>query len=88
VFHLRLIGSLEQRVIRCQGYYDIDKTEAAELIHKQDRARRRYLLAYYDIEIDDPTNYHLVINVDRYTPQALVRLVADMVLKWSVGFDI
>jgi cytidylate kinase len=88
VFHLRLVGSLEQRVIRCQDYYGIDKAEAVELIRKQDRARRRYLLAYYDIEIDDLTNYHLVINVDRYTPQALVRLVGDTVSRWSVGFDV
>ena len=87
VFHLRLIGSLEQRVIRCQGYYDIEEAEALELIGKQDRARRRYLLAYYDVEIDDPTNYHLVINVDRYTPQTLVRLVGDIVSKWSAGSD-
>jgi cytidylate kinase len=86
--HLRLIGSLERRVIRCQDYYGIEEAEAVELIRKQDRARRRYLLAYYDIEIDDPTNYHLVINVDRYEPQALVRLVGDVVSKWSVGFDI
>lgn len=81
VFHLRLVGSLEQRVLRCQDYYRIGEAEAYELIKKQDRARRRYLLAYYDVEIDDPTNYHLVINVDRYTPQALIRLIADMVLK-------
>ena len=87
-FHLRLIGSLEQRLIHCQDYYGIDKAEAGELIKKQDRARRRYLLAYYDIEIDDPTNYHLVINMDRYTRQALVRFVGDLVSKWSVGFDI
>jgi len=87
VFHLRLIGSVEQRVMRCQKYYGIDATAAEELVKKQDRARRRYMLAYYDTEIDDPTNYHLVINTDRYTATALVQLVVDNCLKGWVGSD-
>jgi len=85
VFHLRLIGSLEQRAVHCQDYYGIDEAEALERIQKQDRSRRRYLLAYYDIEIDDPTNYHLVINVDRYEHPALVALVGAIVSNWSAG---
>ncbi|NIO28662.1 MAG: hypothetical protein GTO29_08925 [Candidatus Latescibacteria bacterium] len=83
VLHLRLVGSWEKRVNRCMELYGITKAEARELIKKQDRARRRYMLAYYDTDIDDPANYHLIINVDRFTTEALVQLIGDMISNWS-----
>jgi hypothetical protein len=79
VVHLRLVGSLEKRVAHCMDYYGITNAEAGELVKREDRARRRYLLAYYDVEIDDPTNYHLVINVDKFDTQRLVKLIGDLV---------
>ncbi len=83
VLHLRLVGSIEQRVAHCVEYYGITKTEALERIKKQDRARRRYVLAYYDEEIDDPTNYHLLINVDSFTTGTLTELIAGIVSDWN-----
>ena len=79
VVHIRLVGSLEGRIRRCAEYYDIGKAAARELIKKQDRARRRYLLAYLDEDIDDPKNYDVVINVDRMSQDAIVDLIASMI---------
>lgn len=81
--HLRLIASLEERVTRCVGYYDINRDEALQLIKKQDRARRDYLRSYYGADIDDPMNYHMVIDVDRFTTQGLVNATADMITSWG-----
>ncbi len=83
VLHLRLVGSLDHRVAHCVEYYGISKADALERIKKQDRARRRYVLAYFDEEIDDPTNYHMVINVDSFTTQALTELIAGIVSNWN-----
>lgn len=83
VLHLRLIGGREGRVTRCVAYYDIDRDEALQLIKKQDRGRRDYLRAYYNADIDDPMNYHLVVNVDKFTTQGLVSWIADMVSSWG-----
>ena len=80
VLHIRLVGALDKRITRCAEYYGISEAEATEFIKKQDRARRRYLLAYYDEEIEDPANYHLVINVDRFTPDGLVRMEVQLSL--------
>lgn len=79
VLNLRLIGSLDKRVVRCMTHYGFTEAEARDFIKKQDRARRRYLLAYYDREIDDALNYDLVINVDRFTLRALVELLAETI---------
>lgn len=81
VLHVRLIGSLSQRISRCMKYYGMSEKEARERINTQDRARRRYVLAHFDHEIDDPLDYHVIINVDRYSPKALVALVGEMVMK-------
>jgi cytidylate kinase len=62
-------------------YYQISENEAGELIKKQDRARQRYLQAYYDREIDDPKDYHFVINVDRFTTGQLVEFVGDLAIR-------
>jgi len=83
VLHLRLVGPIEHRVAHCAEYYGITKEAALDRVRKQDRARRRYVLAYYDEEIDDPTNYHLVINVDSFTTPALTQFIGDIVSNWN-----
>ena len=83
VLHLRLTGSLAKRVARCMDFYAVDEDKARDFIKKTDRARRRYLMAYYDREIDDPSNYDMVINVDRFTTDALVELIANMIPRWG-----
>lgn len=83
VLHLRLIGSLEKRIARCMDFYAVGEDEARAFIKKTDRARRRYLMAYYDEEIDDPSNYDMVINVDRFTTETLVKLIANMIPGWG-----
>lgn len=79
VLHLRLVGSQEGRVARYREYHGLGDTEARDAIKREDRARRRYLLAYFDQDIDDPLNYHAVINVDLFDPDALVRLIGGMI---------
>jgi len=79
LLHVRLIGSIENRIVRCMKYYGITRASARDLVAKRDRARRRYMLAYYDAEIDDPTNYHLMINVDLFGPDELMQLIAKAV---------
>jgi cytidylate kinase len=83
VIHLRLVGTLERRVAHCVEFYGIMEEAAVERVRKQDRARRRYVLAYYDEEIDDPTNYHLVVNVDSFSTQALTQFIGDIVSNWN-----
>ena len=83
--HVRLIGSFEKRIGRCMDYYGITEASARDLVKKQDRARRRYMLAYYDTEIDDPTNYHMMINVDLLGTSDLKEIIARAVELKSTG---
>jgi len=80
VFHVRLVGSLERRLEYVQEYYKMGKEEALELIQQEDRGRRRYLKKYFDLEIDDPLLYHVVINTDLVPHKLAARMIGDALL--------
>jgi cytidylate kinase len=81
VFHVRLVGSLETRLKHVQEYYKMGKKEAQEFIHHEDRGRRRYLKKYFNLEIDDPLLYHVVINTDLVPHLKAARLIGDTLLQ-------
>jgi cytidylate kinase len=81
VFHVRLVGSLEQRVKRFQEANHLSAKEALERVHREDLGRRRYLKKYFDKDIDDPLLYHLVINTDLVPYEQAAKMIADAVFQ-------
>jgi cytidylate kinase len=79
--HVRLVASLEKRVERVRLIRDVRKDTARELIRREDRARSRYLKKYFGVEVDDPLNYHLVLNTDLISFERAARVIGDIVLK-------
>ena len=79
VFHVRLVGSLEQRVKYMQEVEHLDHKSALALVDREDLGRRRYLKKYFDQEIDDPLLYHMVLNTDLVPYEEAARLIADAV---------
>ena len=51
--------------------------QAVELIAATDDARRRYIKHYFRAEIDDPINYHFVVNTGLTGYEEAARLIAD-----------
>jgi cytidylate kinase len=82
VFHVRLVGSLENRIARVEEEYDFDRRAALAYIKSQDTAKRHYLKEYFGEEIDDAQLYHLVINTDRIPYGETAKLIADAVIHW------
>lgn len=78
--HVRLVGSLDRRTQRIMETKNLDATSAREYAKTEDAARRRYLKTYFDSDIDDPLNYHLTINTDAFTNDAVAELIAAAVL--------
>jgi len=79
VFHVRLVGSPENRIERLEEVYDFDRRTALEYMQTQDTAKRRYLKEYFGADIDDAQLYHLVINTDRISYNQAAKLIADAV---------
>lgn len=76
VLHVRLVGSLEQRLTRVMAARGLDRRQALEFIEKEDRGRARYLREHFKAEIDDPLLYDMVINTDRLSPELVAELIA------------
>lgn len=50
--------------------------EATKEVKASDRDRADYLKRFYQIEVEQPTHYDLVLNTDRMTPEDTANLVA------------
>jgi hypothetical protein len=77
VFHVRLIASLEKRIERVQKVENLSPKEAAKFIEKRDRARGRYIKAYFHAQVDDDLHYHLVLNTDLVPESVAAELIVE-----------
>lgn len=73
--HLRLVGSLEQRVKRVVDYHNISAKEAKSFIKKEDRERELWIKDNFNEAIDDPLAYDLTINTDNLSMEDIASLV-------------
>lgn len=81
VFHVRLVGSLDQRVARIQEYRQLNHRAALAYVRREDAARKRYLRRYLHADLEDPVLYHLTLNTDWLTFQEAAELLGRAVLQ-------
>jgi cytidylate kinase len=79
-FHVRLVGSEEERVKLVEEFYKLNHREALAFMRKEDLGRKRYLKRHFRKNIDDPLLYHLVINTDRISTEEATRMIGEAVL--------
>lgn len=80
-FHVRLVGSLENRIGRVQEVFEFDRPTAVDFINREDKGRRRYLKEHFQEDIDNPLLYHLVINTDHVPYEAAAQLIGETVIR-------
>jgi hypothetical protein len=80
VLHVRLVGSPERRAAHIGGVLAIPAQEARAHVARTDRARRRYVMAHFDRDIDDSVEYDLVLNTDRFSDEEAAGIIADLVV--------
>lgn len=83
ILHVRLVGSVEQRVAHMKAFDKLNEKDALARIAREDTGRRRYLKRYLGKDIDDPLHYHLIINTDRTTLGEAAVIVGDLALHRS-----
>jgi cytidylate kinase len=75
--HVRLVAPFAKRVRQIEEHHRLGTQEAVELIAATDDARRRYIKHYFRAEIDDPINYHFVVNTGLIGFEEAARTIAD-----------
>jgi cytidylate kinase len=78
--HVRLIGSVEQRLDHMRVFDKLNRKDALARIEREDGGRSRYVKRYFHMDIDNPLHYHLIINRDWLTLPEAAALVGHLVL--------
>ncbi|MFO1478291.1 MAG: cytidylate kinase-like family protein [Verrucomicrobiota bacterium] len=76
--HVRLVGSVAQRIRHMQQFEGLDNRAAMERIQREDRGRERYLRTYFGKNIEDPSLYHLVLNTDLVSVDETADLIVSL----------
>jgi cytidylate kinase len=74
-FHIKLIGSIENRVKAVMAQYKLDKVSALKLISEQDRRRDLYINKIFGGDWHDPSLYSLIINMDYFDVSGAVKMI-------------
>jgi len=75
ILHVRIVAPFEVRTTRLQQRAQISAKAAKARLEASDKARIRYLQRSYNVALDDPTLYHLVINTGLLTVSKAVNLI-------------
>ena len=76
VFHVRLDGPVERRVVRGAIWEGVDVATAREQLRRTDAARSRYIRRLYKRDPTDPRLYHLILDGTVLSADAAVAVVA------------
>ncbi|NPV08349.1 MAG: cytidylate kinase-like family protein [Anaerolineae bacterium] len=82
VVHVHVAAPYAAQVRRVMQEEGLSESEAADLVHRRDGERSRYVSRYYGANWLDPSLYHLTVNTGRLTDDQAVELVlktAEMV---------
>jgi cytidylate kinase len=85
VLHVRLVAPLARRIEHICEFYHLTEAEAHKFCLSHDRARERYLKTYFGADINNPLQYHLVINTGLLGCDQAVKLIGDAVLNLHPG---
>jgi cytidylate kinase len=81
VLHIRLVAELEERIERVCREYNKTPDEARRYCLEEDPARTRYIKTYFKTDINDPLNYHLVINTSKFSYELAARMIGEALLR-------
>ncbi len=75
--HVRLIAPLGMRTENIMSVMELDRTQAEKYAVETDRKKSAYIRHYYNAKIDDPANYHITMNLGRFSVPKASALIAS-----------
>ena len=75
--HVLIVGPEELRVANVAQRDGSSSKEAEKLVHSQEKGRVSFHQKFFKIEVNDPSHYHLSLNVGRLTQDQIVSLIAE-----------
>lgn len=78
-YHVLMINELENRVKFMMEQYDFSESRAAQIVNREEKRRINLYRKIGKTDYDNPSLYHLVLNMGRMNMQTAVKLVVDLV---------
>jgi len=76
-FHVRLFAPEARRVDRLVSEKGLSRDAAVRLVRAQDREQANFFKFAFQMELDDPALYDLVVNTHKLAPATAARIVVD-----------
>ncbi len=77
--HVLLIDEVENRVKFMMDHYDLSQKQAARVVSKEDKRRLNFYRKLGKEDFDDPSLYHLVLNMSRVDMDTASTLACKLV---------
>jgi cytidylate kinase len=87
ILHVRLVAPFHIRVRNFAEFNRIAAEKAARLVRESDEARSRYVQSYFGADINDPLQYHLIINTGRSSFQETAQIISHALVNRIVRGD-
>lgn len=81
VLHVRIVAPMPVRLLNIQKKLGVGLEEAYRLAIRHDKKTAAYLSQVFDIEVDDPLLYHLVLNTGKFSVEQAEEIVANAVAR-------
>jgi cytidylate kinase len=78
-FHVLVVAPLEVRISRVMQELTLDEDAARKEIKRVDDSRREFIKRYFKADLEDPSNYDLVVNTRRIGFDGAAALIAQAV---------
>lgn len=78
-YHILLIDEQDNRVNFIKEHYNLSIKKAAQVVNYEDRRRMSLFKKLGKVDYDDPSLYHLVLNMGRMDLKTARKIVCDMV---------
>ena len=81
LLNIRVIRLLSERVKAIAQVKDIPYDDALDLVEKMDEGKKDFISHYFDVDVDDPTLYHLIMNSSYISLDDALDMVSEYVKK-------
>ena len=76
--HVLLVAPLEHRVEVVADREELDAEAAAKRVHDSDKGRAAFHRKFFNINVDDPSLYHLVLNTARFPLEEAAHVISEV----------
>lgn len=77
----RLVADYDTRITRLQKEKNITEKQAIQLIQESDANRNGFHKDFYNVDVDDSTNFHMVLNTAKMDLDHCAQIISDFTNK-------